>query len=229
MKVLIVEDDLLIGDATQRALKQEGFSADWVQKSRDALLASTLHTYDAVVLDIGLPDGSGLDVLEELRKAKITTPVLMLTALNSIQDRVRGLNLGADDYLSKPFDVEELVARLRALHRRGPTATPAKLSVGDIELDPATHTTRNAGQVVDLGAKEFAILQTLFERVGRVVTKQELEENLYGWGEEVSSNAVEVLVHRIRKKLFSGLITTVRGVGYVTQATATRDDRKVQT
>lgn len=218
MKVLIVEDDLLIGDAVQKAFRQEGIAADWAKTGNDGLLASSLHPYDVIVLDIGLPDESGLQVLTALRESKNATPVLMLTALSTIPDRVRGLNQGADDYMAKPFEVVELIARIRALQRRGAGRTASKLQVGEAEIDPVEHTAVYKGSPVELGAKEFSILQTLFERVDRVVTKSELEEKLYGWGEEVSSNAVEVLVHRIRKKFFPGVIRTVRGVGYIAPA-----------
>jgi two-component system, OmpR family, response regulator QseB len=225
MKVLIVEDDSLIGDAIQKALRQEGIAADWAKTGNDGLLATGLHPYDVIVLDIGLPDESGLQVLAALRKSKNATPVLMLTALNTIPDRVRGLNQGADDYMAKPFEVVELIARLRALHRRGAVRTAEKLQVGEAEIDPIEHTATYKQSPVELGAKEFSILQTLFERVDRVVTKSELEEKLYGWGEEVSSNAVEVLVHRIRKKFFPGIIRTVRGVGYIAP-TKSEDSRQ---
>ena len=219
MKVLLVEDDNLIGDGTRKALLQEGFSVDWVKTKDDALLAIKTNHYDLTILDIGLPDGSGLEVLSSMRAAELKTPVLMLTALNATSDRVRGLDLGADDYLAKPFEVAELCARIRALHRRSEGLASPKLTINGITLDPASHTLTQNNDLIDLGGKEFAILQTLFERAGRVVTKIDLEESLYGWGEEVSSNAVEVLVHRIRKKLGVNIIKTIRGVGYITEKT----------
>jgi DNA-binding response OmpR family regulator len=217
MKLLLVEDDFLIGDGTKRALGKEGFSVDWVQNREDASTAVKTNQYDLIILDIRLPDGSGLEVLKKWRNAGIVTPVLMLTALNATSDRVRGLDLGADDYLVKPFDVSELCARIRALHRRSQGIAQVQLIVNGITLDTVAHTLTKENELVDLGGKEFSILQTLFERAGRVVTKSELEESLHAWGEEVSSNAIEVMVHRIRKKLGSNVIKTIRGIGYITE------------
>jgi DNA-binding response OmpR family regulator len=168
-------------------------------------------------LDIGLPDGSGLKILSDLRKRAVKIPVLLLTALNATSDRVRGLDLGADDYMTKPFELEELSARIRALHRRSQGIASPTLTVAGITLDPAAHTIIKNHQPIDLGSKEFAILQRLFENAGRVVSKTDLEENLYGWEEEISSNAIEVLVHRIRKKLGTDIVKTIRGVGYITE------------
>ena len=219
MKLLLVEDDSLLGDGTRKALLQDGFRVDWVKTKDDAILSLKTQTYDLVLLDIGLPDGSGLSVLSNLRANHLKTPVLMLTALNKTSDRVRGLDSGADDYLVKPFDIDELSARIRALHRRNHGVTTAQLTLHGITLDPAAHSITQNGHLVDLGIKEFSILQTLFERAGRVVTKTDLEESLYGWGEEVSSNAIEVMVHRIRKKLGPHIIKTIRGVGYLTEKT----------
>jgi DNA-binding response OmpR family regulator len=217
MKILMIEDDFLIGDGTQKALSKEGFSVDWVQNKEDAGAALKTHHYDLLLLDIRLPDGSGLDLLRALRRDSSKIPVLLLTALDTTSDRVRGLDLGADDYLVKPFEISELCARLRALHRRNQGIAKTSLTVNGITLDPAAHTLTKQGEPVELGVKEFSILQNLFERAGRVVTKAELEESLYGWGDEVSSNAVEVLVHRIRKKLGPQVIKTIRGVGYITE------------
>jgi two-component system response regulator QseB len=217
MKLLLVEDDFLIGDGTKKALVHEGFSVDWVQSKEDAATTVKTHQYDLIILDIRLPDGSGLDLLTRLRNSASKTPVLMLTALNATSDRVHGLNLGADDYLVKPFEITELCARIRALHRRSQGIAQPQLVVNGITLDPASHTLKMNGEAIDLGVKEFSILQTLFERAGRVVTKNELEESLYSWGQEVSSNAVEVLVHRIRKKLGMNINRTIRGSGYITE------------
>jgi two-component system response regulator QseB len=169
-----------------------------------------------LILDIGLPDGSGLVLLSELRKKQFTVPVMMLTALGATHDRVSGLNMGADDYMTKPFDIDELIARIRALHRRSQGISQSILKIGDTLLDTAAHAVYQSGQLVDLGPREFSILQLLFERADKVVTKSEIEEKLYGWGEEVSSNAIEVLVHRIRKKLGAHSVKTIRGVGYMT-------------
>jgi DNA-binding response OmpR family regulator len=217
MKILLVEDDLYLGDGTKKAFLQEGLRVDWVKTEEDAALAINTHVYDVIVLDVGLPDGSGLEFLSKIRSKSNKTPVLVLTALNKTSDRVRGLDLGADDYLVKPFDIEELCARVRALHRRHEGIANPKIEIQNITLDPASHSIFQKGKLIDLGAKEFSILQTLFERADRVVTKAELEETLYGWGEEVSSNAIEVLVHRIRKKLGQAVVKTIRGVGYLTE------------
>ncbi len=219
MKLLLVEDDFLIGSGTEKALTSEGFMVDWVKSKEDALAATKVQHYDLVILDIRLPDGSGLDVLASLRNNSQKMPVLMLTALNQTSDRVKGLDLGADDYLVKPFEISELCARIRALHRRNHGIAQPLLVIHGVSMNPASHTITQNGKIIDLGVKEFAILQTIFERAGRVVTKSDLEENLYSWGEEVSSNAVEVLVHRIRKKLGTDIIKTIRGVGYITEAT----------
>jgi DNA-binding response OmpR family regulator len=217
MKVLIVEDNIMIGGGTQKALIQDGMSVDWVKNVEDASNALGTIRYDLVVLDIGLPDGSGLKILSDLRKRAIKIPVLLLTALNTTSDRVRGLDLGADDYMAKPFELAELSARIRALHRRSQGIASPTLTVAGVTLDPAAHTIRKGEQLIDLGSKEFAILQRLFENAGRVVSKTDLEENLYGWDEEVSSNAIEVLIHRIRKKLGTDIVKTIRGVGYITE------------
>jgi DNA-binding response OmpR family regulator len=198
MKVLIVEDDSMIGGGTQKALIQDGMSVDWVKNVEDASSALETARYDLIVLDIGLPDGSGLKILSDLRKRAVKIPVLLLTALNATSDRVRGLDLGADDYMTKPFELEELSARIRALHRRSQGIASPTLTVAGITLDPAAHTIIKNHQPIDLGSKEFAILQRLFENAGRVVSKTDLEENLYGWEEEISSNAI-------------------RGVGYITE------------
>jgi two-component system response regulator QseB len=218
MKLLLVEDDFLIGDGLKKSLTKEGFSVDWVRSKEDANTAVSSNACDLIVLDVRLPDGSGLDFLANFRKTGNKTPVLLLTALNAIQDRVKGLDLGADDYLAKPFELTELCARIRALHRRTQGIAQSTLTRHEITLDPAAHTISQKGTRVDLGSREFSILQMMFERAGKVVTKSELEEKLYAWGEEVSSNAVEVLVHRIRKKLGNDVIKTIRGVGYLTEA-----------
>jgi two-component system response regulator QseB len=215
MRLLLVEDDFLIGDGTKKALVRESFSVDWVQNSEDASLAIKTHQYDLIILDIRLPDGSGLSLLEKLRASANKIPVILLTALNATSDRVHGLDLGADDYLVKPFEISELCARIRALHRRNQGIVRPVLIIDGITLDPASHTLMKNGKIIDLGAKELAIIQTLFERAGRVVSKAELEEKLYAWGDEVSSNTIEVLIHRIRKKLGTSIIKTIRGIGYI--------------
>lgn len=215
MRILVVEDDALLGDAIQAGLKQSGYTVDWV---RDGVLANQVlltESFDAVVLDIGLPRMSGLEVLRHLRSRKNTLPVLLLTARDTVEDRILGLDGGADDYLIKPFDMGELAARLRALVRRsGGTASPF-LIVGDVALDLAGHQVTYQNKAVELSAKEFAILHALMLNAGRVLSRNQIEEKLYGWGEEIESNAVEVHIHHLRRKLSPELIGTIRGVGYL--------------
>ena len=215
MRILLIEDDKLLGDGLRAGLRQAGFVVDWVQ---DGLAAeSTLRAAmpDAVVLDLGLPRLSGLELLRRLRAAGSTVPVLIVTARDAVQDRIAGLDAGADDYMVKPCDLHELAARLRALIRRaGGTATP-KLSVGDVELDPAAREVRLRGVPVELGTREFALLHALMLNAGRVQTRDQLAERLYGWGEEIESNALDVHMHHLRRKLGAGAFRTVRGVGYL--------------
>lgn len=214
MRVLLVEDDELLGDGVRAGLKQSGFAVDWVTDGRMAQLALENETYAVVVLDIGLPVISGLDLLKWLRGRNGELPVLMLTARDTVADRVAGLDAGADDYLVKPFDLDELVARLRALLRRAVGKGTPALQHGALELDPAAHTATLAGQAVELSAREFSVLHELLHNMGRVLSREQLEQRLYGWGEEVESNSVEVHIHHLRKKLGADLIRTVRGVGY---------------
>ena len=220
MRILVVEDDRILGDGLVQALALEGYAADWVQSRAAAedALATGEETYALVILDIGLPDGSGLDILKALRSRHSTLPVLLLTAYDTITDRIKGLDHGADDYLIKPFDLGELLARVRALRRRAAGKPSPELMVGDVALDPAGKRVTKAGLPVELGPKEFAILHHMMESLGRVQSKTQLEDALYGWGSEVESNTVEVHVHGLRKKLGKELIRTIRGVGYVMEA-----------
>lgn len=215
MRILLVEDDDLIGDAIKNGLEQEKYTVDWVKDGNSAILAMKNELFDLVVLDIGLPQRSGLEVLKEVRGVGNVTPVLVLTARDTVSDRVAGLDSGADDYLSKPFDMDELVARIRALLRRSRGRANPILTHGDISLDPAAHQVMRAGEVVELSGREFAILQVLMEYHGKVMSKSRLEEELYGWSSDVESNTVEVYIHHLRKKLGSDLIRTIRGVGYM--------------
>ena len=219
MRILLVEDDDLIGDAVKNGLEQEKYTADWVKDGNSAILALKNETFDLVVLDIGLPQRSGLEVLKEIRGAGNVTPVLVLTARDTVSDRIAGLDSGADDYLSKPFDMDELVARIRALLRRSRGRANPILTHGDISLDPAAHKVTRAGEVVELSGREFAILQVLMEYHGKVMSKSRLEEELYGWSSDVESNTVEGYIHHLRKKLGSDLIRTIRGVGYMIDKT----------
>jgi len=215
MKILLVEDDRLLGDGIRAGLQQVGFAVDWAQDGRAAELALGGEPYDAVVLDLGLPRLSGLEVLARARAAHNAVPVLILTARDTVPDRIAGLDAGADDYLVKPFDLGELQARLRALIRRGQRQAEPQLAHGALRLDPAARSVSWEGRPVELSAREYAVLHALLLNAGRVLSKAQLEEKLYGWGGEIESNAVEVFVHHLRRKLAPELIRTVRGVGYM--------------
>lgn len=214
MRVLVVEDDAVLMNGLQVGLSLAGFTVDAVGTCTDAAVALSTSAFDAVVLDLMLPDGSGLDVLTELRKRRIGAPVLLLTARDSVPDRIAGLDAGADDYLGKPFDLDEVAARLRALTRRAAGNASARQEWRDLALDPATMTVTKAGVPVRLSRREFSILHALIVRPGQIFSKSQLEERLYGWQEGVESNAIEVHVHNLRAKLGASVIETVRGVGY---------------
>ena len=215
MKIPLVEDDRLLGDGIRAGLQQAGFAVDWAQDGRAAELALSGEAYDAVVLDLGLPRLSGMEVLARTRAVRNPVPVLILTARDTVPDRIAGLDAGADDYLVKPFDLGELQARLRALIRRGQRQAEPLLAHGALRLDPAGRSVSWEGKPVELSAREYAVLHALLLNAGRVLSKTQLEEKLYGWGEEIESNAVEVFVHHLRRKLAPELIRTVRGVGYM--------------
>lgn len=215
MRILLAEDDPLLGDGLRAGLRQQGFQVDWVRDGHAAERELRAQPYAAAVLDLGLPLKDGMDVLASVRRAGLTLPVLVLTARDAVPDRVRGLNTGADDYVVKPIDLQELAARLRALVRRAHGQTQECLSAQDVVLDPAAHTVEQAGRPVVLAQREFAMLQALLLNAGRVLSREQLEQHLYSWGQEVESNAVEVHIHHLRRKLGAGLIQTVRGVGYV--------------
>lgn len=215
MRVLVVEDDPLLGDALAVGLKQRGFEPDWVRDGREAQTAMRVEPFAAVVLDLGLPGLSGLELLRGERARGNKVPVLILTARDAVQDRIAGLDNGADDYVVKPTDLDELAARLRALVRRSKGEPAARLRVGPFVLDPAARTVTRDGHRVDLQPREFTLLHELMLNSGRVLSREQLEERMYRWGEEVESNAVEVHVHHLRRKLGTGVVKTVRGVGYV--------------
>lgn len=219
MRILLVEDDLLLGDGLRVGLKQEGFTTDWLKDGRDATNALQTNDFDVVVLDIGLPGCSGIDVLRQMRKVGDNTPVLLLTARDSVADRVAGLDAGADDYLVKPFDLDELAARLRALRRRFLGSTNPLLRHGGIELNPAAHTVTLNSKAVNLSAREYALLRLLLENAGRIVTRANLEDRLFGWDNDIESNSLEVFIHHLRKKLGADVIRTVRGIGYTIEKT----------
>jgi two-component system OmpR family response regulator/two-component system response regulator QseB len=220
MRVLVVEDDALLGDAIQAGLKQSGYAVDWMKDGVSAEQALATELYAAVVLDLGLPRLSGLEVLRRLRSRNDQinskrVPVLILTAMDTVDDRIKGLDAGADDYLVKPFDMGELAARLRALIRRASGKTEPLLQVAGVMLDPAAHRVLYQGKPVELSAREFALLHALLLNAGKVLSRAQLEEQLYAWGDEIESNAVEVYIHHLRRKLFPELIETIRGVGYL--------------
>jgi two-component system OmpR family response regulator/two-component system response regulator QseB len=215
MRVLLVEDDALLGSGVRSGLEQAGIAVDWAHDGEEAELALASSPYDAVVLDLGLPKVDGLSLLRRLRSRQDPIPVLVLTARDAVGDRVKGLDTGADDYLTKPFDLAELQARLRALLRRSKGIAAPVIRCGRVVLDPAARTVTLDGAPVDLLPREFATLHALLLNAGRVLSKAQLEEKLYGWGEEIESNTIEVYVHHLRRKLYPELIRTVRGVGYL--------------
>lgn len=220
MRILLAEDDALLGDGLRAGLMQLGFRVDWVRDGEAAQRELRGQSYEAVVLDLGLPRKDGLAVLAAIRGAGIATPVLVLTARDAVPDRIRGLDLGADDYVVKPVDLHELAARLRALVRRAHGQPQECLSAQDVVLDPAARTVRRAGEPVTLSTREFDLLQALLLGADRVLSREQLEQQLYSWGREVESNAIEVHVHNLRRKLGAALIHTVRGVGYMLQREA---------
>ena len=215
MRILLAEDDTLLGDGLRAGLRQQGFQVDWVRDGAAAERELRAEPYAAAVLDLGLPQKDGMDVLAAVRRAGVTLPVLVLTARDAVPERIRGLDLGADDYVLKPVDLHELAARLRALVRRAHGQAQEQLQVRDLSLDAAGRVVRQAGQPVALSTREFDLLHALMLNAGRVLSREQLEQHLYSWGHEVDSNAVEVHVHHLRRKLGSGLIQTVRGVGYL--------------
>ncbi|SAK95477.1 two component transcriptional regulator [Caballeronia catudaia] len=216
MRVLLVEDDPMIGEAIQGALKDASYAADWVKDGPTALATLSCQHYDLVLLDLGLPGKDGLDVLASIRAKDNPIPLLIITARDGLDDRLRGLDGGADDYVSKPFQMAELLARMRAvLRRKGGSAAPV-LSNGVVSLDPATkEASVSGGLPVQLSNREFALLQALLVRPGAILSRGELEDRIYGWGDEVESNAVEYLIHALRRKLGSEVIKNVRGVGWM--------------
>jgi two-component system response regulator QseB len=218
MRLLLVEDDTMIGEAVRTGLRKQGITADWVQDGAAAKSALSTETFDLVLLDLGLPRLDGLQVLKWLRGTGSKVPVLILTARDSVHDRIKGLDAGADDYIVKPFDFDELAARVRAVLRRQSGRAENVVEHLGVTLDPASHEVTRTGDAVSLSHREFALLEALLERPGQVLSRAQLEERLYGWGEEVESNAVEVYVHALRRKLGADLVKTVRGVGYTIPA-----------
>lgn len=217
MRILLAEDDSLLGDGLRAGLRQLGFQVDWVRDGEAAERELRAQPYEAAVLDLGLPRKDGLDVLAAIRRSRILTPVLVLTARDAVPARIRGLDVGADDYVVKPVDLHELAARLRALVRRAHGQPQECLSAQDVVLEPASRQVRRAGEAVSLSTREFDLLQAFMLSADRVLSREQLEQQLYSWGQEVESNAVEVHIHNLRRKLGPALIHTVRGVGYMLQ------------
>lgn len=215
MRILLAEDDPLLGDGLRAGLRQLGFQVDWVRNGVAAERELRDQPYAAAVLDLGLPQMDGMQVLAAVRRAGVTLPVLVLTARDAVTDRIRGLDVGADDYVVKPVDLNELAARLRALVRRAHGQPQERLAAQDVVLDPAARSVTKSGQPVLLATREFDLLHALMLNAGRVLSREQLEQHLYSWGQEVESNAVEVHIHHLRRKLGPALIQTVRGVGYM--------------
>ena len=214
MRILLVEDDPLLGDGIRKSLSHLGFTVDWMRDGIQGESALTSEEYAAVVLDLGLPRQDGLTLLQSVRNNGLHTPVLILTARDSKLDKLKGFNLGADDYVVKPLDMEELAARLRALIRRSAGRASPRICMGKVEIDPVERLVWNDGKLVKLSAKEFAVLELLVQNAGRVLTRAQLEQSVYGWGDSTDSNTIEVFIHHLRKKLGSNFIQTLRGIGY---------------
>ena len=215
MRVLLIEDDRMVGTAMQQALKDAAYAVDWVTDGATAIHAAESEAYELALLDLGLPKADGREVLRRLRKLSRRLPVIIVTARDGVDDRIDGLDLGADDYLVKPFEIRELLARMRAVLRREGSGSSPLLSNGRLSLDPATREASFVGLNARLTAREFALLQALLARPGTVLSRSELERQIYGWNEEVESNAIEFLIYAIRKKLGAAAIRNVRGVGWM--------------
>lgn len=214
MRLLLAEDDPMVGAGVERGLRLAGFAVDWVRDGKAAELALQDGTYAVLLLDLGLPRQDGLEVLKKLRRSNQQIPVLIITARDAVADRVAGLNLGADDYLIKPFDLDELTARVHALVRRHKGRSQPELCLGSLCLNPLSRSVTLHGQPLNLSQREFTLLHALLEAPGDVLSREQLEESLYGWGEEIASNAIEVHIHNLRRKLGSSWVRNVRGVGY---------------
>lgn len=215
MRVLLAEDDNLIGGAIKQRLNDEAYAVDWVLDGESAIAAINTHTYSLLLLDLGLPRKDGMKILREIRRASTALPVIIITARDDVDVRVKGLDLGADDFLVKPFSMNELLARMRAVIRRNQCSASVLLGNGDIELDPASHKVFRDGEEFSLTAREFSLLRSLLQRPGAILSRDDIEERIYGWNEEVESNAIEFIIHSIRKKLGSDVIKNIRGVGWM--------------
>jgi len=214
MRILLVEDDRMIGESIRTALRQDGGAVDWVRDGRSAESTLASEQFDLVLLDLGLPQRDGIEILRAMRSRHDQTPVIVLTARDALADRVTGLDAGADDYLVKPFELEELAARIRAVTRRKSGRAEPAIQVGQVRLDPAMRQVTVGGEPVMLSAREYAVLEALMMRPGAILSRAQLEDRLYGWGDAIESNAVSVYIHQLRRKLGNDFIRTVRGVGY---------------
>lgn len=215
MRVLLVEDDLMLGKTVKEALEQEKFIVDLAPDAYFCETAIATTKFDIILLDINLPDKSGLEILVNIRSQKNNIPILILTASDTVNQKIEGLNKGADDYLVKPFDLDELIARINALSRRSKNIPNSILSYKNLILNPINHKFTNNNEIVELSPKEFVILQNLLENIGKVISKSSLENNLYSWDDSVESNTIEVHIHHLRKKIGDNIIKTIRGIGYI--------------
>jgi two-component system OmpR family response regulator len=215
MRVLLIEDDMMIGKSLIQALDDAGMSVDWVRDGEGGMTAVAVGGHAIILLDLGLPKLDGMELLAHARNSGKSTPVLVITARDGLEDRIKGLDLGADDYIVKPFDSDELLARMRAVLRRHAGQPQSVMQAGEAVLDLATHRVSYRGQAAVLPAREFALLQALAERPGMILSRRQLEEKLYGWGEEVESNAIDVLIHYVRKKFDKDIVRNVRGAGWM--------------
>lgn len=225
MRILLLEDDPQLGRATQIGLEQRGYAVDWVSTAESALTSLSTHRYDCLLLDLGLPGEDGMSVLRKLRAAGFLGAILIVTARDQVSDRVTGLDSGADDFLVKPFDLNELAARIRSATRRASGRVRETICHKDFEVDVAARIVRRQNETIPLSAREFGLLLRLLEQTGQILTRAQLEESLYGWGEEVESNAIQVHVHHLRKKLGKDLIRTIHAVGYTIDRPADGDAR----
>lgn len=215
MQILLVEDDALLAEGMIEAIRRGGWSVNHVSTGREALTVCDIEQPGIVILDLGLPDMDGIKVLRHVRQKKLPIQVMILTARDSVDAKVAGLDAGADDYLTKPFNVDELLARLRVLERRAGTADSAEVSIGDITLNTSTHIAHRAGETLALSRREYMLLKALMENAGSILTRDSLENRLYSWGEEIASNALDVHIHNLRKKVGNDVIQTIRGMGYM--------------
>lgn len=217
MRLLLVEDDESLGDAVQTGLTQFGYIVEWLKDGETAKSVLKTDSFELIILDLSLPKLSGMRLLQTIRNDQNATPVIILTARDSIQDRIKGLDNGADDYLTKPFDLNELVARIRALIRRSQGRADTVLQYGNVTLDPAAHTVMVDQELINVPRREFALLQKLLENNGQVLSREQLMQSIYSWDEDVDSNALEVHIHNLRKKLNANYIRTIRGIGYMAE------------